>query len=263
MKPDYKNWVPKGMCYSFWCGTIISMILFVVFGILSVGISGVWHTVLFWIFLVLGIALLAISSYMQILHNAFDYNGKRKLSKDIVEGVSKYVEVADGDRVLDIGCGSGALAISVAKRNPKARIIGLDRWGKEYASYNKLLCESNAKAEEVNNIEFIQGDATKLPFEDNTFDAITSNYCIHNIPSSDRKKILLELFRVLRKGGTFAIHDIFSKNKYGDMQKFMSELKAQGYENVQLMKTDDKFFKSKNEAKILSLGESAVLVGKK
>ncbi len=254
MKPDYKNWVPKGMCASLWLGTCITISLFIVFKIYNMS---VWVVAL-----VLGIILALFSSYMQILYNAFDYNGKRKLSKEIIEGVSKFIEASDGDRILDIGCGSGALAIAVAKKNAKAHIVGLDRWGKEYASYNKLLCESNATLEGVNNIEFMQGDATELPFEDGTFDTIISNYCIHNIPSKDRQKILLEAFRVLKKGGAFAIHDIFSRGKYGDMQSFIENLKTKGYENVELIKTEDKFFK-KNEAKFLSLRDSAILIGKK
>ena len=263
MKPDYKNWVPKGMCLSFWLGTVIAVILFLAFGVFSFGVSGTLHTVLFWIFLILSLVAVVVSVYMQYLYNAFNYDGKRKLSKDIIDGVSKYVEVADCERALDIGCGSGALTIAVAKRNPNALVIGLDRWGKEYASYNKPLCESNAKVEGVNNVEFIQGDATKLPFEDCVFDAVTSNYCIHNIMSVNRQDVLLEVLRVLKKGGTFAIHDIFSKKKYGDMQKFINDLKAKGYENVELIRTDDKFFKSKSEAKRLSLGDSALFVGKK
>ncbi len=263
MKPDYKNWVPKGMCLSLWFGTIVAVILFLVFGVFSVGVSGTLHILLLWMLLFLSLVIIFISFYMQYLHNAFDYNGKRKLSKDIIEGVSKYVEISEGKRALDIGCGSGALTIAVAKRNPEVLITGLDRWGKEYASYNKALCELNAKAESVNNIEFMQGDATKLPFEDCVFDAVTSNYCIHNIMGVNRQDVLLEALRVLKKGGTFAIHDIFSKGKYGNMQKFMEDLKSKGYEKVELIKTDDKFFKTKNEAKILSLGESALFVGKK
>jgi hypothetical protein len=50
------------------------------------------------------------------------------------------------------------------------------RWGKEYASFSKSLCESNAKAEGVSRISFQQGDATHLDFPDETFDAVVSNY---------------------------------------------------------------------------------------
>ena len=263
MKVDYKNWVPKGMCVSLWLGTVIAMILFLVFGVFSIGVSGTLHTVLFWVFFILFLGSLKASSYMQYLYRTFDYNGKRKLSKDIIEGVSEYVKAPDGGKILDIGCGSGALTIAVAKQNPKAHIIGLDRWGKEYASYNKPLCEENAKAEGVENAQFMQGNAIKLPFEAHSFDAVTSNYCIHNIMGVNRQDVLLEALRVLKKGGAFAIHDIFSKGKYGDMKKFMEDLKANGYEKVELIKTDEKFFKSKSEAKRLSLGESALLIGKK
>ena len=108
----------------------------------------------------------------------------------------------------------------MAKRNPKSEVIGIDRWGKEYASFTRTLCEKNAIAEGVSNVSFQQGDATHLDFADETFDAVTSNYVYHNIPG-ERQAYLLETLRTLKKGGTFAIHDIFSKAKYGDMQSFV------------------------------------------
>lgn len=46
---------------------------------------------------------------------------------------------------------------------------------------------------------------------------------------------MLKMLRVLKKGGTFAIHDIFSKAKYGDMQAFAVKLKSKGYESVELI----------------------------
>ena len=120
------------------------------------------------------------------------------------------MKIPKGGKCLDVGCGSGALTIAIAKRNPDAEVTGIDRWGKEYASFNKPLCESNAQAEGVSNVSFWQGDATHLDFSDETFDAVASNYVYHNIPSNDRQAILLETLRTLKKGGTFAIHDIFS-----------------------------------------------------
>lgn len=61
--------------------------------------------------------------------------------KQIIDGIATYVKIPDGGSGLDVGCGSGALTIACAKRNPNASFIGIDRWGKEYASFNKTLCE--------------------------------------------------------------------------------------------------------------------------
>ena len=223
--------------------TLVFLILFILFGLTGI-VGGTLKTVLFIILLILTIISCAVSVWMILLYRAFSYNGKRQMSRQIIQGVASYVTVPDGGKILDVGCGcgSGALAIAVAKRNPNAEIIGIDRWGKEYASYNRQLCERNARAEKVNNIRFQQGNAVKLDFADETFDAVTSNYVYHNIPG-DRQAYLLETLRVLKKGGAFALHDIFSKSKYGDMQAFVKKLKAMGYEKVELIDTADGKFK--------------------
>ncbi len=148
------------------------------------------------------------------------------------------------------------------KQNPKAEITGIDRWGKDYASFSKSLCESNAKAEGVTRITFRQGDATHLDFPDETFDAVVSNYVYHNIPGN-RQQYLLETLRTLKKGGTFALHDIFSRFKYGDMQAFMKKLRDMGYERVELIDTTDGRFMTKSEAIWMSLSGSALLVVRK
>jgi ubiquinone/menaquinone biosynthesis C-methylase UbiE len=173
------------------------------------------------------------------------------------------VRIPDGGKGLDVGCGSGALTIACAKKNPNAQMVGIDRWGKEYASFSKTLCESNAEAEGAANVSFGQGDATKLGFEDETFDAVTSNYVYHNIPSRDRQAILLETLRTLKKGGTFAIHDIMSKSKYGDIESFAKKLKDMGYEDVRLVDTTNGMFMSKFEATWMGLSGSTILMGKK
>lgn len=198
-----------------------------------------------------------------MMYRAFSYNGKRQMSKQIIEGIAAYVSIPEGGKGLDIGCGSGALTIACAKRNPKAEMLGIDRWGKEYASFSKNLCENNSKAEGVSNTSFMQGDACKLPFEDETFDAVTSNYVYHNIPSNDRQSILLETLRTLKKGGTFAIHDIMSKGRYGDMQAFAEKLKSMGYAEVKLIDTTSGMFMSRFEALWMELSGSTLLVGRK
>jgi ubiquinone/menaquinone biosynthesis C-methylase UbiE len=186
------------------------------------------------------------------------------MSRQIIEGVAAHIILPDGGRGLDVGCGSGALTIAVAKRNPNAQMVGIDRWGKEYASYNKPLCEENAKAEGVDDrTSFVKGNAMKLDFADETFDAVCSNYVYHNIPSRNRQAILFETLRVLKKGGTFAIHDIFSKAKYGDMQAFVLQLQEIGYEKVELINTSKGLYMTSWEATWMALKGSAILVGKK
>ena len=261
MKPDYKNWLPKGMIYGGAAITLLFLILFIIFGLTGI-LSGTLKTVIFIVLLVLTVIACGVTVWMIMLFRAFSYNGKRQMSRQIVEGVASYVTVPEGGKILDVGCGSGALAIAVAKRNPNAEIIGIDRWGKEYASYNRQLCERNARAEKVNNTRFQQGNAVKLDFADETFDAVTSNYVYHNIPG-DRQAYLLETLRVLKKGGAFALHDIFSKSKYGDMQAFVKKLKAMGYEEVELIDTADGKFMTKFESIWMELYGSALLVGKK
>ena len=262
MKPDYKNWMPKGMVLTAVLLTVLFLILFIVFGCTGL-CSGALKTVLFVVFLVGTIFGVGVSLWMIGLYRAFSYGGKRQMSRQIIEGVAEYVKLPDGGKGLDVGCGSGALAIACAKRNPNTDFIGIDRWGKEYASFNKPLCESNAEAEGVHNVNFRRGDATALDFPDESFDAVVSNYVYHNIPTNDRQAVLLETLRVLKKGGTFALHDIFSKAKYGDMQAFVEKLKSMGYEKVELIDTADGMFMTKKEAAWMALSGSALLVGRK
>jgi len=260
MKPDYKNWMPKGMIWSGVAATAVLLVLFIVFGVSGILNPGALKTVLFIVFLLGTIVGTFSSVWMILMYRAFSYNGKRQMSKQIIEGIAGYVKLPEGGKGLDIGCGSGALAIACAKRNPESEFTGIDRWGKEYASYNKPLCENNAKAEGVTNVKFRQGNAVKLDFADETFDAVVSNYVYHNIPG-DRQSYLLETLRTLKKGGSFAIHDTFSKSKYGDMQAFVKKLKDMGYTDVGLISTTDGLFMKKSESGWMGLSNSALLTG--
>ena len=111
-------------------------------------------------------------------------------------------------------------------------------------------------------MSFLRGDTVHLDFPDESFDAVVSNYVYHNIPGH-RQAYLLETLRVLKKGGTFALHDIFSKAKYGDMQAFVEKLRGLGYERVELIDTTRGLFITPFEAKWMALSGSALLVGKK
>lgn len=263
-KADYKNWVPKRLLKAKIVESLVCLILFILFGASDLILQGrqriIWG-------IILGLALLILlflSIMLSYMYRTFDYKGKRKLAKIIIEGVAEYVKIPDGGLGLDVGCGSGALTIACAKRNPKATMVGCDIWSGSYKSeFSKELCENNAKLEGVENVRFENGNAVKLPFEDESFDVVTSNYVYHNITGKNKQKLLLETFRVLKKGGVFVIHDLMSKSRYGDMNKFMEKLKKDGYEDVQLIDTTKDIFMSHKEAMFLCLGGSTLLIGKK
>ena len=69
-----------------------------------------------------------------------------------------------------------------------------------------------------------------LDFTDESVDAVVSNYVYHNITSADKRALLMETLRVLKKGGVFALNDEMKPRMYGDMEEFAQELRDMGYQ---------------------------------
>src|SRR5262245_37642567 len=115
------------------------------------------------------------------------------------------------ERILDMGCGRGAVLLMAAQRLTTGRAVGVDLWRSVDQSGNAIeKTRANAVAEGVESrVELHTGDMTAMPFEDKSFDVIVSSLAIHNIPSSDgRAKAVAEAIRVLRPGGRLMICDI-------------------------------------------------------
>ena len=126
------------------------------------------------------------------------------------------------------------------------------------------MCEKNADREGVGSrCTFQHGDANRLDFPDESFDAVVSNYVYHNIPGADKQELLLETLRVLKKGGVFALNDDMKPRLYGDMEAFAQKLRDMGYQEVRLIDTAQEVFGSRRRAALMMLGESRMLVGRK
>lgn len=125
------------------------------------------------------------------------------------------------------------------------------------------MCEENAQAEGIKNVNFLKANAIKLDFPDESSDVLTCNYVYYNIGGVKKQELLPESLRVLKKGGIFTIHDLMSKSRYGDMNAFVKKLKDMGYESVELIDTTDGKFMSRKEAKFLMLQSSTLLFGRK
>lgn len=127
----------------------------------------------------------------RLLSVGIDVSWRKKVVKMVTETEPK--------TILDVATGTGDLAIALAKKNPQAKITGFDL-------SNGMLEHGRLKVAEKNlsdQIEMIQGDAENMPFEDNTFDAITVAFGVRNFETLE--KGLKEIHRVLKPGGKFVI----------------------------------------------------------
>lgn len=268
MKANYKNWVPKLMIsFVRFVSVLFAVItLFNIYLILKKGVSKMATTMITstLIFGIVSLVFALVSNKLHYMRKAFDFSNPNSIAWKVIQYTAKKLLVQETDAtILDVGCGSGALSIEVAKRNPQANVIGIDMWGLSYKKeFSKELCEENAIREGVINVRFQKGDARRLPFGDESFDGVCSNYVYHNIPG-DRNKLIKESLRVLKKGGYFAIHDIFSKSKYPMLDELISDLEAEGYDMVELIDTTDGVVITKEEAKKAMLHESKLLYGRK
>ena len=132
--------------------------------------------------------------------------------------------------VLDMGCGRGAVLTAVARRMSTGRVTGIDIWRTKDQSGNaRDVTLLNASLEGVGDrVQIETGDMRALPFPDATFDLVVSSLAIHNIRSNaDRKRAIVEGFRVLKPGGRIVIADIRATAIYGDA------LRALGASNVE------------------------------
>lgn len=262
MKTNYFNWVPKYMLKVLKCISIIAWILTAILVYQYASTKG--SSSLIW--LIVCIVVSIISSFMlsrfTYMYKIFDFNDPKAVSWRIIHLVSDHMVLEPNSKILDVGCGSGALSIDVAKKNASSTVIGCDRWGSDYKDFSNKVCVDNAKVEGVTNVTFMQADATKLPFNDNEFDGLVSNYVYHNIPGN-RTEYLIESLRCLKPGGKFAIHDLFTKQKYGDLKQLETNLKKHGVKKLEFIDTTDGKGLTPIEARKSFCVGSKLLIGSK
>ena len=105
------------------------------------------------------------------------------------------------DRVLDIGCGTGTLAVQLKQLHPDIDLTALD-------PDPKALARAERKAQRSRlAVRFDRGYSDELPYPDSSFDRIFSSFMYHHLRPEDKQKTLREAHRVLRPGGSFHMMD--------------------------------------------------------
>lgn len=117
---------------------------------------------------------------------------------------AKLIEEASlqrGHRVLDLGCGTGTLAVLIKKAHPETDVVGLD-------ADAKALEIAKAKAAKAQvGIQLNQGMCFRLPYPDDSFDRVLSSLVFHHLCRELKLGTLREVFRILRPGGQLHVAD--------------------------------------------------------
>jgi len=227
---DYGNWVPKRLLIIL----LAAILILIVISFLTVPF---FVQIILWA--ISGLIFLLLSC-MFYLYSQFAKNGS-DLQSRLWNLVLDKLSWDGRGKALDIGTGNGPLAIKVAKRYPQAEVMGIDYWGKNW-NYSQKICQNNAKIEGVEDrVAFQKASAASLPFEDEEFDAAVSNFVFHEVRDvRNKREVIREALRVVRKGGTFSFQDLFLNHKiYGEINELLEAIHEWGIEEVHSTSTAD------------------------
>lgn len=131
----------------------------------------------------------------EYLHGAEASEQERlEVQAKLLGGAKFLPPVRSGMRILDVGCGTGAIAREIAERVAPGEIIGVDREEAQLEAARRLAAE-----EGVGNVRFHRGDAAKLDFPDDEFDAVYSRFLLEHVASPPG--VVAEMVRVVKPGG--------------------------------------------------------------
>lgn len=246
--PEYGNWVSKKFIYAP--------------GLVGLALSA-FALVLPALLIISGLSFI-VAVYFAYARYLFASEGGN-LQDRIVELVLANLDWNAEGQALDVGCGSAALTIKLAKKYPKAQVIGIDYWGKKW-EYSKDMCERNAQIEGVSErVAFQKASASSLPFADEQFDAMVSNLVFHEVSdAADKRDVIREALRVLKKGGKFAFQDLFlMKRVYGDIDELIATVRSWGIRKVEFVRTRNSVFIPLALKLPFMLGAMSIITGEK
>jgi SAM-dependent methyltransferase len=187
-----------------------------VLGLAGLGIGLLTHSAWRWIGYILG-GYFLLGAFGMLLYSKV---GKLAMRERLLDDIPWNGH----ERVLDVGCGRGLLTVGAARRLTAGNVVGVDVWFRRAMSGNtpQSVLE-NSKIEGVaDRVEVKEGDARKLPFPEESFDVVISNFVLHEMKTrGDREQMVREIGRVLKPGAHVALVDfIFTEECVDDLQRF-------------------------------------------
>ncbi len=123
--------------------------------------------------------------------------------KSFRQSILRTAAIPAGASVLDVGCGTGTLALMAKTQlGPQGKVCGID------AAPEMIQVARHKASDQNRDVDFRQAVIESLPFEDATFDVILSTLMFHHLPDDLKQRGLAEMYRVLKPGGRILIVDM-------------------------------------------------------
>jgi len=221
-KPEYGNWILPRFVY-----------LPALAALLFLGLSYIFLP-----FIGAASFCLLVSGYLAYARYRFSPAGG-DLQAEIRAGVLSHLDWDGKGTALDVGCGNGALVSQMAQKYREAKVVGIDYWGPKW-EYSKGVCSRNARLEGVaQRVVFQNASGSALPFKEGCFEVVISNLAFHEVrDAKDKREVIREALRVVKKGGRFVFQDLFLLRRiYGQIDDLVAAVRGMGITRVKFVRT--------------------------
>ena len=141
-----------------------------------------------------------VANNYDLMNDVMSFGAHRLWKKSFIDIVNPSL----GDKIIDVGSGSGDLVLEILKRNLNLKIDMVD--------LNKEMLMEGKKRIKIDNVKFFQQNAENLSFLDNTYDKYLISFCLRNVTNIDQS--FQEAFRILKPGGQYYCLEFSQPNSF-------------------------------------------------